>query len=84
MFVWTVLVFLDQMIKKEERRKKKEERTNLPLLDLSALPQVKKEMHHTMSCRLRQPYPGRLERHGSFLVRGPVALPFRLGAARQG
>ena len=27
---------------------------------------------------------GPIERHGSFLVRGPVALPFRLGAARQG
>ena len=43
MFVWTVLVFLDQMIKKKERR-----RTNLPLLDLSASPQVKIQIDHPL------------------------------------
>ena len=38
MFVWAVLVYLNQMINKKEERR----RTHLPLLDLSASPQVKK------------------------------------------
>ena len=36
-FVWNDLTFFDHF----ERRKKKERRTHLPLLDLSASPQVK-------------------------------------------
>ena len=41
MFVWAVLTFLDQEV---ERRKEKKE-DNLPLLDLSASPQVKNDEH---------------------------------------
>ena len=45
MFAWTVLKLFFIFLEEEERKK---ERTNLPLLDLSALPQVKIECNMNM------------------------------------